>query len=211
LKVAVRSIAKNKFFSVINITGLAIGMAVCFLILIWVQYELSYDKFHKDIDRTYMIFMKHKHSAGTLTISMTPAPLAEALKEKYPEIISTARFNLLENVPVNRNDDRFIAAGAAVDPQFFEMFTFPIESGNPETSLNDFNSILISRDLARTYFAGADPIGKDITIYNDYSFTVKAWFVIPLTGSGLSAKKIFSPISFRGAAATGWHRPRYNR
>ncbi len=173
LKVAVRSIAKNKFFSIINVSGLAVGMAVCFLIMVWVQYELSYDKFHKDIDRTYMIFMKQTHSAGTITISMTPAPLADALKEKYPEIISTARFNLLENVPVIRNDDKFIAAGAATDTQFLEMFTFPLVSGGPETSLDDIHSILISQELAEKYFAGTDPIGKEITLYNDYSFTVK--------------------------------------
>ncbi|UCE65864.1 MAG: ABC transporter permease [Candidatus Zixiibacteriota bacterium] len=173
LKVAVRSISKNKFFSVINVTGLAVGMAVCFLIMVWVQYELSYDKFHKDIDRTHMIFMRHKHSAGTMTISMTPAPLADALREKYREITSTARFKPLENVPMIRNNDKFIAKGAAADPQFLAMFTFPLESGDPESCLDDIHSILISRELAEKYFADSEPIGKTITIYNDYSFTVK--------------------------------------
>jgi len=173
LKVAFRSIAKNRFFSVINIAGLAIGMAVCFLIMVWVQYELSYDKFHKKIDRTYMIFVKQKHSAGTMTISMSPAPLAEALKEKYPEIISAARFGLLENVPVIRNENKFFAEGAAVDPQFLEMFTFPLVSGDLETSLEDLHSILISQEFAEKYFSESEPIGKTITLYNDYSFTVK--------------------------------------
>ena len=85
-KVAVRSLAKNRFFSIINVAGLAVGMAVCFLIMVWVQYELSYDKFHKNIDNTYLVFMKQKHSAGTMTVSMSPALLADALEEKYPEI-----------------------------------------------------------------------------------------------------------------------------
>lgn len=173
LKVAVRSVAKNRLFSIINITGLAVGMAVCFLIMVWVQYELSYDKFHNNIDLIHMIFMKHKHSAGTMTISMTPAPLAGALKEKYPEIISTARFKLLENVPLIRNNDKFIAEGAAADPQFLALFTFPLESGEPESCLDDIHSILLSRELADKYFADIEPIGKTITIHNDYSFTVK--------------------------------------
>jgi putative ABC transport system permease protein len=141
--------------------------------MVWVQYELSYDKFHENIDRTYMIFISQKHSAGTMTISMSPAPLAGALKEKYPEITSAARFGLLENVPVIRNDDKFIAEGAAVDPQFLDMFTFPQVSGDPEYSLDDIHSILISQELAEKYFPGTEPIGQTITIYNDYSFTVK--------------------------------------
>jgi len=116
--------------------------------------------------------MKHKHSAGTMTISVTPAPLAEALKTDYPEITSVARFNLLDNVPLSLNDDHFTAAGAAVDPQFLEIFTFPLLSGDSETLLADIHSILISRELAEKYFAGVEPVGKTITLYDDYSFNV---------------------------------------
>jgi len=173
LTVAIRSMAKNKFFSLINIAGLAVGMAVCFLIMVWVQYELSYDKFHKNIDDTYLVFMKQKHSAGTITVSMSPGPLAGALKENYPEITSAARFRTLENVPLNRNGDKFTAAGMAADPQFLDMFTYPLVSGDPGASLGDMSSILISLELAEKYFAGAEPIGKTITVYDDYSFTVK--------------------------------------
>lgn len=207
LTVAIRSMAKNKFFSIINISGLAVGMAVCFLIMVWVQYELSYDKFHENIDHAYMIFMKQIHSAGTITVSMSPAPLADALKGKYPEITSAARFRTLENVPLKRNENKFTAAGIAADPQFLDMFTYPLASGDPGTSLDDKSSILISQELADKYFDGAEPIGRTITVYDNYSFTVKG-ILENVPGNSTVHFDFIIPFSFLknlGYETENWH------
>ena len=175
LKVFLRNILKNKGFSFINIVGLTSGMVCAVLIMLWVQDELAYDRFHQYEDRLYRITLEH-HFAGDdiLTTEYSPPPLAAALKEEIPEIVETARY-------VMRNRQYRIANGAEyfnesrvgfADPSFFEMFSFGFLLGDPKTALDEPASIIITQAMAEKYFGKEDPLGKALNIDFNTDLTV---------------------------------------
>lgn len=159
LKITFRNIKKHKAFSFINIAGLSIGLACSILILLWVQDELSYDRFHENADNIYRIVNYRgdyqNRGAGT------PAPLAPALKSEIPEVVNFTRFAPIFKVVVRHNDnifyeDRIVLA----DPAIFEMFSFPFIQGDARTALSDPNNVVITEEMAKKYFGNVDPIGK---------------------------------------------------
>jgi putative ABC transport system permease protein len=157
LKISLRSIKKHKGYSFINIFGLAAGMSCCLLILLWVQNELSYDRFHKNVDSIYRV-------AGNSTSQ--PAPLGPALKDGYSEISNAVRFSN-PNVIVRYgekclNENNFYFA----DPSVFEVFTFSFIQGDPENALIDPYSVILTEKAARKYFGTEDPISKVLQIQN---------------------------------------------
>ena len=158
LKISFRSIKKHKGYSFINIFGLAAGMSCCILILLWVQSELSYDRFHKNVDSIYRVRSNSNSQ---------PAPLAPALKEDYPEIQNAVRFSNPE-VTVRYQDKCFTEKGFYfADPSVFEVFTFPFTQGDPESALTDPYSVVITEKTARRYFGTEDPTGKVLKIQNE--------------------------------------------
>ncbi len=161
LKVAVRNIIKHKGFSIINIVGLAIGIACSILILIFVAHELSYDKFHKKADRTFRIAVRA--SVGDTKIRQTYSSSAtfKKLLEDFPEIEVGVKFLNLGRTPVNLGEKTFYESRFyAVDSTFFDVFTFPLIHGDPETALSEPNSLVISKDSALKYFGSTDAVGK---------------------------------------------------
>jgi len=161
LKVAIRNILKHKGFSIINIVGLAIGIACSILILIFVAHELSYDKFHEKADRTYRIAVRA--SVGDTKIRQTYSSSAtfKKLLEDLPEIEKGVKFLRLGRTPINLDEKTFYESRFyAVDSTFFDVFTFPLIHGNPETALSEPNSMVISKDSALKYFGGTDAVGK---------------------------------------------------
>jgi len=166
-KVTIRNLLRYKGFSFINIMGLAVGMAVCILILLWVHDELSYDRFHEHYDnihRTIPELQGTKYSAN-------PLALARFFKEKYPEVREITRF--CQRYWLLKHGDRiFNERGALVDDDFFKVFTFPLHRGSPETVFASQNSIVLTRRAAAKYFAAQDPIGKSLLINNDISLIV---------------------------------------
>jgi len=166
LKIASRNILRHKGYSFINIVGLAVGMAVCILILLWVQDELSYDRFHKnhnDIYRVIQIWRKGGESHNPVT----PAALAPALKEEFPEIVNAARFRGVGRILLKCSEHHFYEQGGAfTDPAAFSMFTFPFVKGNPQTALSNPHSIVLTEPMARKYFGEENPLGKTIEIKN---------------------------------------------
>ena len=157
LKITIRNIRRHKAYSIINIAGLAIGIASCMLIMLWVQDELSYDRFHEHADSLYAATF----SNGSL---VTPTALSGFLKAEYPEVLHASRFegmgsNLLKYEDTEINE----MGGVMVDPDFVKMFTIPFLGGNREAALDDPRSILISEKLALKYFGNKDPIGETMT------------------------------------------------
>jgi putative ABC transport system permease protein len=146
---------RQKGHSFINITGLAIGLASCLLITLWILDELSYDKFHQDSQHIY-----HVLAHGTAKNNpFTPSPLAPALEEEVPEILYATRYEGFPEVLMSHKDKEFYEDDLrAVDPAFFKIFTFPFLKGNPGTALNDVNSIVISEAIAEKYFGSENPI-----------------------------------------------------
>ncbi|MCP4726458.1 MAG: FtsX-like permease family protein, partial [bacterium] len=170
LKIAFRNISRQKGFSFINIAGLAVGMTCCILILLWVQDELSYDRFHENSDTLYRVTEHQYNSSGDyFPVAVTPWPLAEALKEEYPEIVESARMRRLTNRLIAYQDKKFYEDEIlAVDPSFLKMFSFPLIEGDAETALSEPNTVLITMNAVGKYFPDEDPIGKTI-IYNTWN------------------------------------------
>jgi len=173
LKIALRIMNRHKGYSFINITGLAVGIACFILILLWIRHELSYDRFHENGERIFKVTIESHRSDGRIEPFLdTQFPLAPALKERYPDIKNAAR--IFEAKALVRygsrafNEDRFYFT----DNSFFEMFTFPLVSGNPETVLSGANSIVITEDMAQKYFGNTDPIGKIMSVNVKRDFIV---------------------------------------
>ena len=168
LKIALRNLRRQKVYSFINIAGLAIGMACAILILLWVQDELSFDRFHQNGDRIYRVLAQW--SGQKELSSRTPGRLGPAAKEELPEVVNSARVKVGNSKSLFRYSDKgFYEAGHfLVDPAFFEIFDFPAVKGHPKTALDDALSMVITEEMARKYFGDEDPIGKSLN-YNNWS------------------------------------------
>ncbi len=162
LKITFRNMKRHKGFSLINISGLAIGMACAILILLWIQHELSFDRFHANAGQLYQAVYKFEDQEvyGTYL----PGPLADLLKEEYPEIIDATTYKPWEK-KISSGTKSFFGTGSYVDPSFFDMFSFPFVQGDPETAFSDPLSVVVTEDLAVRLFGEEDPLGKTLTYY----------------------------------------------
>jgi predicted permease len=159
LKVATRNIKRHKVYSFINIAGLAIGLSCCILILLWVQDELSYDRFHDNAENLYVATF----SNGS---KVTPTALGPFLKAEFPEVFQISRYNMLGRGLLKYEDTEIYEyGGIMVDPGFVKMFTIQFLEGDSETALNNPNSILLSKRFAEKLFGTKDPIDQTV-IYN---------------------------------------------
>ena len=176
LTVAIRNIARNKTFSVINILGLAIGMACCILILLYVQDELSYDQHHEHADRIYRIATE-ADVAGTRTqAAITPFPMGPALVKNYPEVIDTVRFYKGDDPQISVEDQYghlfFEDNVLFTDANVFEVFNFSLSQGDIETAFLEPFSIVITEAVAQKYFGKQNPLGQTLTLFKKASFKV---------------------------------------
>ena len=176
LKIALRTIKNHKGYSFINITGLAIGIACCILILLWVNEELSYDGFHKNADSIYRVNAINETTEQIHLQWQMPAPLASALKEEIPEIrLSTRYMKIGGEWLVRYGDKPFMeSAFSLVDPDLFQMFTYPAVGGDLDNALSDSRSVVITQRIADKYFPDEDPIGKILHVEGSLDFVVKA-------------------------------------
>jgi predicted permease len=164
-KVALRNLSRNKVYSIINIAGLSIGMACCVLILLWVQDELSYDRFHKGADSLYRVTEAWNDHGETKRDALTSSLLAPALKEELPEINLATRFDPGGEQLIKCRDNRFQNdVVAKADNAFFHMFSFPFVAGDPKTALIDPFSVVLSEEMSRKYFGDYNPLGKLMNI-----------------------------------------------
>ncbi len=176
VKAALRHIKHQKMYSLINVGGLSLGLAAAILILLFVRDEVGFDRFHADFDRTYRVVMDVRESGGIRNLAVTPLPLAPALRAEIPEILSVARFSDMGTTLVGRDDRYFYEDLTFVEPEFFEIFSFPFLAGDRRTVLLDPNSICLSETMARKYFKNADPLGQVLVLQNQYDFKVTGVF-----------------------------------
>jgi putative ABC transport system permease protein len=162
-KITFRNLKKNKFYSFINITGLAIGIASCLIIFLWVQNELSYDRFHENAGKLYRIFQESPQGDRIFRFMSTPSGLGPLLKEQYPEIVHTAR-HTPARWDIGREEIYFRESVALVDDSFLKMFSFPLLEGTPQAALEDPYSIVISEEMREKYFSGEDPLGQTLSV-----------------------------------------------
>lgn len=187
LKIAWRNLLKNKVFSLVNIFGLAIGMAACFFIFLYVRFEQSYDRFHKNAPNLYRVPISYSGSLGSNGIGATTHPaVGPALKADFPEVINFTRLvhssirlnaSMVSHTDqsgnkVTYNEPRIYIA----DSSFLTMFSFPFEAGNPATALPNGNSMAISSTTAAKYFGKENAIGKTLFINGERPFKVAGVF-----------------------------------
>lgn len=170
LKIAWRNVKRHKAYSFINIAGMAIGIASCILILLWIQEEMSWDRFHENANEIYLV--SQKQYDGHLT-PVTPSPLASFLKAEFPEVNNAARYITYSKLQLKYGDKSFSENPIIVDSAFFQIFSYDFIKGNPDTALNSIHSILITEKLGAKLFGQDDPFGKTITVNNSSDFEVK--------------------------------------
>ncbi|MGD2091040.1 MAG: ABC transporter permease [Candidatus Aminicenantes bacterium] len=170
LKVALRNIHQHKGYSLINIVGLAVGIACCILILLWVQDELSFDSFHKNGDDIYRV-LQDVHLDRDVTWAINQGPLGPALQADIPEIVNYTR-GTARRFRIKYNDKHFDEIVEFADPSLFEMFDFALVKGDPKKALTDPHSIVISEDMAVKYFGDKEPLGKVLNADDQYDFVV---------------------------------------
>lgn len=171
LKVAVRHIQRYKGYAAINIMGLATGMACCLLIFLYVEYEWTYDHFHKHADDIYRLLMTQQSPSGAwVTDARTFAPLADPIRDGLPEVEEVVRLREgYEYVHVGEalNEERLIYA----DSSFFEVFSFALQSGNAATALQNPYGVVLSFEKAAHYFGAANPVGQTLRMRLDGTWT----------------------------------------
>jgi putative ABC transport system permease protein len=171
LTVAWRNITRNKAHSLINMLGLALGMAGAILLLLNIQYGLSVDQFHEKKASLYEAYNKGIVSGQLICWNATAPPLAEALKKDFPEIRNVARARYT-NMLLRYADKKTQELGSIVDAPFLNMFSFPLLQGNATTALGDANSIVLTQKLAGKLFGAENPLNKTITTPDGDNFTV---------------------------------------
>jgi len=170
-KIALRNFKKQTGYTFINVFGLAVGLAFCALIFLFVRDEWTFDRFHQNADRIYRVHRASYEPDGGLrsTDNYLPMPLGPAMQADFPEVEAYVRF---------WRDRHFVRTGADAleeeilyaDPAIFEVFTFPLLRGNPASALNDLNSVVLSEQAARKYFGNADPMGQTLSIRLNTAF-----------------------------------------
>jgi len=174
IKIALRNLKKYRGYSFINISGLAIGMASCILMLLWIQDELSFDRFHENKNVLYRVIAEIKSDDQTEYSAQTPPALATTLIEEYPEIVNATRFvSVPKGWLLQYKDKSFLndRLGSA-DPSFFDMFSFHFLKGDPKTALKDAYSIVVTENFAQKYFGKDEPLDKIIKIHgNNFKVT----------------------------------------
>ena len=172
LKIAVRNLWRSKGFSIINITGLAIGMAAAILIFLWIQNEVSYDEFHKNKDRIYQVWNRVPFEGKIRCWNSVSAPTAPAIEKDLPEVERAVRVNHGNSFLLSVGDKKMIRSGIAVDTGFLQMFSFPMLKGNSSTALKGTYSIVLTEKTAKSLFGNEDAMGKIIKLGDKDNFTV---------------------------------------
>jgi len=172
-KIVLRTIRRHAGYSFINIFGLALGMACCLMIALWVADELSFDRFHKGAADLYRVEEDQSYSGRIYHVTVTPYPLAPALKAEVPEVVEATRVVWFNGQLFRSGEKAFFEDSVrAVDPSFLTIFSFPLVQGDPTTALAGPDSVLLTEDTARKYFGTTAALGKTLNVNNDTDLKV---------------------------------------
>lgn len=175
LKIAFRNLLKNKTYSILNIFGLALGIAACFFIFQYIHFEKNYDRFNKNVGDIYRVTLKFTGSMENVEHSATNHPaVGPAMKAEFPEVkdflrfvntslflnAATITYNAPNGVAKTYNEDRIFLS----DPSFFNIFSYPLIKGDRSKCLNEANAVVMSESMAKKYFGYEDPIGKPLQL-----------------------------------------------
>ncbi|MGV3539717.1 MAG: ABC transporter permease [Rufibacter sp.] len=176
LKVAWRNLVRQKIYSAINIAGLAIGLTACILISLYVLDEFSYDKFHTNSDRIYRLTRDFKSEDGTVSLHLghVAPPFGPLVEQDFPDIEAVARTLETQVLVEDKEQQKAFNEPSVffVEPKLFDIFTIPVVKGDAKKALAEPFTMLMSEKMAEKYFPGADPVGKVLTVYDQFSVKV---------------------------------------
>jgi putative ABC transport system permease protein len=175
LKIAIRNFIRQKIISTINVTGLAIGFVCIILILIYVQYEFSYESHHKNANNIYRVNIIQKHPNREFKLSHSMVPLGPTLKDEIPDVQDFTRIEDAGKSLISYQDKKFYENDLIfADQGIFNLFSIPIVSGNKGKALTSKFSVVITKSIADKFFSDKDPVGQQLQIDNDILLTVTA-------------------------------------
>ena len=210
-KSALRNILKQKGFSFINITGLAIGMACCLLMLMFVNDELSYDNYNEKADRIYRVAGSFRFGGRDFNLATASAPMAKTLINDYPEIEDAVRFRDRGSFIVKYGDNSFKERKLIFsDPAFFNIFTIPLLEGNPKTALKEPYTLVLSKKAAGKYFGKKNPVGKTLKLDNKDDYKVTGIFDRVPHNSHFHFDVIASLASLKESREQAWLNNNFN-
>ena len=173
LRITLRNLQKNKWYSIINIIGLTIGITASLIIFIYINQELSYDKFHKDAERIYRITRSSESATGVDQTVSVPYPLIGALKDDFTQFESSTLYHSDDEPLAVVDGEKFIVDHVLfADSSFFDVFSFKVISGNPKKDLGEPNKAFLTASLAEKLFDDQNPVGKKIKLRNKIEVTV---------------------------------------
>ena len=173
IKIALRIIRKDLFYSIFNIIGLTIGIASSLFLLLYILDELSYDKYHEQSENIYRVVSHISEPDDAFDWIFAQIPFAPTVKEDYPEVEEYVRFIEMGNTLFIKDDLRFYEEDVYyVDSSIFNVFTYDLVTGDPDLVLNEPNSMVVTRSFAQNYFGDSDPIGQSIRTEDDVSYII---------------------------------------
>lgn len=178
IKIAWRNVVKNRLYAVVNITGLAVGLASFIAILVYLNYELSYDKWDASFNRVYKVSMQKDKDM----LTTTPAPLANLLAKDYPKVeaATALMYDGSYEMLLTAGDKKIYQVGmVTADSLFFKVFPYTFVQGNPATALNTPNAVVLSEDVANKMFGDVNPIGKTLKVYSRLEYVVTGVYKAP--------------------------------
>lgn len=171
-KTAWRNLINNKVYSLLNVLGLATGMAVAFMIGLWVYYQFSYDRFLPDYEQVYSVKLKTNNN-GTVSVgSSTPLPLADAIKQTVPGVKYVAQPNWIAGHLLANGDKKIFQNGGIEGGDFLKIFKYPLINGNSNTALQDAYSIVLTESTAKALFGNEDAMNKTVRFDNSHDLKV---------------------------------------
>ena len=216
LKIALRSLKRRRGYAFLNIAGLAIGLACCLLLLLYVQDELSYDRFHDKADQIYRLIEVGTFDEIEEASAGIPFPVAPALRQDFPEITATRFFRMQSQVPlVSHADKRFYEERFFwADSSVFDVFSFPFLQGDPNTALDDPYALVITEATARKYFGTSDVVGRMLTLEGRHAYTITGvlenlphhvHFTFDFLASFESLNQVLPGVGVPEGWFTGWY------
>jgi putative ABC transport system permease protein len=167
IKIAVKSLLKNRNVTLINIFGLALGLATCLLIVFYVVDELSYDRYNTNASRIYRVNTDIKFGGNASSYAIGPPPLAAEAATNIPEVEKATRLLIATEIRFKKGEEHINETKVAyADSTLFDVFTLPMLNGNPKTALKEPNSIVLTRKAAQKYFNSTDVAGRFLTLVN---------------------------------------------
>ncbi|HSU27959.1 MAG TPA: ABC transporter permease [Chitinophagaceae bacterium] len=210
LKVALRISRRNPVYTLINFFGVSIGLAVCILISLYIQNELSYDKYHRNSDRIYRLANKSQGSGPSNTMAKVWGPFGPAAKAEIPGVEDLCRFSPSGEMLFFANKKKlYEKTGFYADSTVFDVFSWPLLQGNKRTALTEPNSIVLTKTLAEKYYGALDPVGESIIIDNGTPYRITGVMEDIPFNSHFHSDFLVSMRSYPSAEIGQWTRPQF--